>query len=107
MLLASEVTSSVGGVGFDTLFVVVFALVGLLVVAGFVFVGYSMVRSARAAKRHGIDPFTSEAQLIAQAIDGPRPTLEQRLAELDDLHRRGIISSDEHRDGRARAISSG
>ncbi len=31
-------------------------------------------------------------------------TLEQRLAELDDLHRRGLISDDEYRRGRDAAI---
>ena len=88
----------------ETGFLVVFALVGLLVVVGFVAVGYAVVRSARAARRSGIDPFTSEAQLLAQAVSGQVRPLEQRLAELDDLLRRGVISPDEHRAARARAL---
>lgn len=86
----------------------VFAVVGLLVLAGFLFVGYAMVRSARASRRAGVDPFTPEAAVVAQALRGgaPRP-LEQRLAELDDLLRRGVISSDEHRAARAQALAAG
>jgi uncharacterized membrane protein len=30
--------------------------------------------------------------------------LEQRLAELDDLHARGVISDEEHRSARAEAL---
>lgn len=88
------------------LFLVAFALVGSLVLLGFLFVAYSILRSYRAAKRAGLDPFASEAQVIAQAISGPARTLEQRLHELDDLHRRGIISGEEHRMARAKALSA-
>ena len=104
-MLAFESGPSVDGGGFETIFLVVFGVAALLVLAGFVFVGYGMYRSARAAKRAGIDPFTSEAQLIAQAVGGSGPTLEQRLKELDDLHRRGVISAEEHQRGRAQAIT--
>ncbi len=90
----------------ETGFLVVFVLVAVLVVAGFAFVGYAMVRSSRAARRAGIDPFTSEAQLLAQAVSGQAQPLEQRLAELDDLHRRGVISAEEHRAARARALEA-
>ena len=97
---------SPSGTGFETAFVVVFVVVGLLVLAGFAFVAYAATRSARAARRAGIDPFTSEAQLIAQAVSGHGRSLEQRLAELDDLHRRGVISSEEHAAARARALQA-
>lgn len=100
-MLSFQESGSVGA-GFDTAFVVLFAIAGLLLVAGFAFVGYAMVRSARAARRAGVDPFTSKTQLLAQAVAGQ--TLEQRLAELDDLHRRGVISGDEHRAARTKAL---
>ena len=87
------------------LFFVAFAVVALLLLIGFVFVGYTMYRSHRAAKRAGLDPFASEAQVIAQAISGSPITLEKRLAQLDDLHRRGVISGEEHRTARGRALS--
>lgn len=73
---------------------------------GFLLVGCLVVRGARASRRAGIDPYTPDSVLIAQALQaqGPRP-LEDRLAELDDLHRRGVISSDEHRAARTRALA--
>jgi hypothetical protein len=37
----------------------------------------------------------------------PRKSIEERLAELDDLHQRGIISDEELKDGRAKAIGDG
>lgn len=102
--LTIEVSGDSGG--FETLFLIAFAFVGLLVVTGFAFVAYAAIRSARAARRSGIDPFTPDAQLLAQAISGQGRTVEQRLAELDDLHRRGVISNDEHRTARARALGT-
>lgn len=92
--------------GFEAAFLIVFGLIALLVVAGFAFVAYSAIRSARAARRAGIDPFTNEAQLIAQAVAGRGQPLEQRLAELDELHRRGVISTEEHRTARSRALEA-
>ena len=90
--------------GAETAFLVLAVVVGLLVLGGFLVVGYTMLRSARAARRAGIDPFTTPAQLVAQALSGSGSSLEQRLAELDDLHRRGVISGDEHRAARAKAL---
>jgi len=86
------------------LFVLSIAVVGLLVLLGFLFVAF-IVRSHRAAKRAGIDPFASEAQIIAQALSGSALTLEQRLAELDDLHRRGLISTEERTTARQQVLS--
>jgi len=43
-------------------------------------------------------------------LDEPPPapkTIEERLAELDDLHRRGVISDEELKDARAKVISDG
>ena len=95
---------SVGGA--ESVFLVLFGLAAAIILAGFVFVGYSMVRSARAARRAGVDPFTPESVLLAQALGGAAgQPLEQRLRELDDLHRRGVISADEHRAARARALA--
>ena len=37
----------------------------------------------------------------------PARTVEERLAELDDLHERGVISDDEHREARGRILSEG
>jgi hypothetical protein len=58
------------GGAFESGFLIAFVVVGAIVLAGFVFVGYAMVRSARAARRSGIDPFTPESVLIADALRG-------------------------------------
>ena len=104
MLLAMETGPSLDGGGLETAFIVAFGSIAVLVILGVVFVIYGMVRSARAARSAGIDPFTSEAQLLAQARSGRSTPIEQRLRELDDLHRRGIISDDEHSAARSRAL---
>jgi hypothetical protein len=71
---------------------------------------FSVLRSG------GLNPFVAREQLEARlnetlsatAAGPPAPqSLEQRLAELDDLHARGVISDQEHADGRARLISGG
>ena len=87
------------------LFELAIAAIGSLVLLGFLFVAYGIVRSHRAAKRAGLDPFASEAQVIAQAVRGSSLTLEQRLAELDDLHRRGVISTEERAAARQHVLS--
>ena len=38
-------------------------------------------------------------------ILAPTQSLEQRLTELDDLHRRGVISDAEHTTARAKALA--
>ena len=94
--------------GFESAFSVVFGLVALGILLGFAFSAYSMYRGYRASRRAGIDPFTPDSVLLAQAVRGRQPqSLEQRLAELDDLHRRGVISSEEHRAARAKALTDG
>ena len=47
--LTIEVSGDSGG--FETLFLIAFAVVGVLVIAGFAFVAYAAIRSARAARR--------------------------------------------------------
>ena len=95
------------GSGFESAFFVLFGLAAVIILIGFVFVGYSMVRGARAAKRAGIDPFTPESVLLAQAVRGRgAQPLEQRLAELDDLHARGVISAEEHAAARRKALEA-
>jgi hypothetical protein len=96
-----------GGDGFpgdDGMFTV---LPVLFVIAVLAIVGVAVYRSVRMAKR-GQNPFTIEEDLVHSAtksrILAPTATLEQRLAELDDLHRRGVISDEEHRAARADAL---
>ncbi len=41
---------------------------------------------------------------MQSAAFAPAVSREHRLAELDDLHRRGLITDDERRDARAEAL---
>ncbi len=89
---------------FGVLFGIVSAFIGL----GFVAIVVTIVvRSSRMAKR-GQNPFTMQEDLAYQAMRSqtlaPAKSLEQRLAELDDLHARGVISDEEHRAARAEAL---
>lgn len=93
-----------GFAGFGVLFGVVSAVIGL----GFVAIVVTIiVRSTRMAKR-GQNPFTLQEDLAYQAMQSrslaPEKTVEQRLAELDDLRARGVISDEEHRVARAEAL---
>lgn len=95
-----------GGVGIAM--AIGFVVFGLLFVAVVVFIIVAVTRNARKARELGHDPLTMETELTARAIDsrllaGPRP-VEARLAELDDLRARGVITEDEYRVARQKAI---
>lgn len=95
------------GAGFGA-FGVLFGIAAAIVGIGFVAVIVTIVvRSTRMAKR-GQNPFTLQEDLAYQAMQSqtlaPAKSLEQRLAELDDLHARGIISDEEHRKARGEAL---
>ncbi len=83
-----------------------FALTIIVVVS--VLVVTSIVRSRKVLQNGGLDPLTAQSQVVAGLARGPLTapvrTLEQQLAELDDLHRRGVITTEEHREGRRRAL---
>lgn len=81
---------------------------GVIVVLGMIAViVLAVYRSTRMANR-GQNPLTLTEDLAFQATQSatlaPGKSLEQRLAELDDLHARGVISDDEHRAARADAL---
>ncbi|WP_104523601.1 SHOCT domain-containing protein [Blastococcus atacamensis] len=84
----------------------VFAVFFLGVVA---FIVTSAVRSRRVLRAAGLDPVAAHAQLTARIAQGPLASpiqgLEQRLAELDELRRRGLITAEEHTAARAAALS--
>jgi len=92
----------------------VFVLFGLLFAGVVIFIIVVAVRKWNVAKEAGYDPLTMDTQIAAQvgrsALLRPsdavseRPSIEQRLAELDDLHARGVISDAEHVAARAKAL---
>jgi len=80
----------------------------VIIVVGIVtMVVLAVYRGTRMANR-GQNPLTLTEDLAFQATQSatlaPVKSLEQRLAELDDLHARGVISDDEHRSARAEAL---
>ena len=91
-------------------FSVVFGLVVVVVVLGFGFVIFSIVRNAQKASELGHDPLTMQTELAAKALDSqalaPARTVEQRLAEVDALLAAGTISTDEHTAARARILGT-
>lgn len=94
-------------------FVIFAGFVIVFVVAVFVMMVVGMFRNWRHLKREGIDPMTVNAQLVSQLsksklmdpADSPRPSLEQRLDELESLHRRGRITDEEYAEARRDALA--
>ena len=84
------------------------ALFAVLFCTVVVFIITSTVRNARVLRKAGLDPLTAQSQLAARAgrsqLLSPHRSLEERLAELDDLRERGVITAEEHAAARARAL---
>ncbi|UYK41212.1 SHOCT domain-containing protein [Microbacterium terricola] len=92
-------------------FGVIFAIAAAVVLSGFVFVIVMMVRNAKKVRDAGHDPFTLNAELTNRVLASevlapaaPPQTLEQRLAEVDGLQARGVISAEEHAQARAEIL---
>jgi uncharacterized membrane protein len=97
--------------GVGILLAVFFLLFGVLFVGIVVFMVVAATRSKRALEAGGLDPLAAEAQLAARAANSallaPPRSLEARLAELDDLRARGVISAEELATARAKALADG
>ena len=99
-----------GGLGFmfDS-FNVIFGIVALLVLAGFIFTAFIWVRNYKASKNAGLDPFTLQTELAVRAAKSemlaPKQSREQKLAELDGLLARGVITRDEYTQARLKALT--
>lgn len=98
-------------------FGVIFGVAVVLILAGFVFVIVVSVRKYRVLKDAGHDPLTVDAALAARVLNsdllspGARSgdgstTREQRLAELDDLFARGVITEAERATARAAVLGT-
>ena len=90
-------------------FGVIFAIASIVITAGFITVIVIIVRNFARAKAAGHDPLTLETDLAMRALDSeilaPAKSIEQRLAEIDDLAARGIISPDERQAARAEVLA--
>lgn len=99
-----------GGMGFvfDAMpvFVGIFFVVfiGILVFSAFVW-----VRNYKATKNAGMDIFTLETDLATRAAKSqmlaPKKSVEEKLAELESLLSRGIITRDEYTQARLKALT--
>ncbi|WIB71088.1 SHOCT domain-containing protein [Curtobacterium sp. MCBD17_026] len=93
---------------FDGWFGIAFGVVAALtILTTLTIVILTLYRGKRMADR-GQNPLTMQEDIAYQAMQSrtfaPDKPLEQRLAELDDLHARGVISDEEHRSARAEAL---
>jgi hypothetical protein len=85
--------------------------IALFVIAAIVGIGTSIWRFS-VLRSGGLNPFVAREQLEARLNQTLTPappaetgSIEQRLAELEDLHNRGVISDEELTAGRARIIA--
>jgi hypothetical protein len=101
--MPTDFSTSPGIPGWFVVLFILFAIIGI----GTAIWRFSVLRSG------GLNPFVAKEQLEArlaqsQLMTPPDPvkSIEQRLAELDDLRDRGVISADEHAAARAKVISA-
>jgi hypothetical protein len=95
-----------GGTGFPGWFIALFVMMGILIVGSSIW-RFSVLRSG------GLNPFVAREQLEArlnqsEMLKPPsaaEKSMEQRLAELDDLYQRGVITEAERAAGRAKIIT--
>lgn len=116
----------IGPAGMDGMasgFSAVFGLILVLGIGATIFGLIVRARKYRILHDAGIDPLTVDAQIAAKVLRSdvlaptppesavatppPAASIEERLAELDDLRARGVISDDEHRDARAAVLRGG
>lgn len=106
-MVRHDVAMDIFGAGFFIFFgfAVVF-IVGVLVAMVVI-----ISRNAAKARALGHDPVTMQTELAARAMDSgllaPAKSLEERLAELDGLRARGVITAEEHAKARADALAAG
>jgi hypothetical protein len=91
--------------------ILILGFVGFMFLVVFGTIIFVIVKNVQKARALGHDPFTMETELTAKAIDStllsPVQTIESRLAELNGLRTRGIITEPEYAKARAEAISAG
>jgi hypothetical protein len=89
-------------------FEIMIAFVGAFILVVLVAIVVSLVRSRKVLRDSGLDPLAAQAQIAVRLAQGPLATparsLEARLAELEDLRRRGLITEAEHDAARKAAL---
>jgi hypothetical protein len=91
--------------------------IAFFVIALLVVIGSAIARAVYRSSR-GVDPFFAKEQIEAKIVNSellkpakseekPEKTIEQRLAEIDDLHARGVISDGERAEARGKILAEG
>ena len=91
--------------------------IALFVIFAIVAIGGTIARFVYRSSK-GLNPFFPQDQVEAKIVNSellrpaepasepPAETVERKLAELDDLHDRGVITDAEWHEARAKAISN-
>lgn len=78
-------------------------------VAIVIFIVFVMVRNYKTSKKAGLDPFTLQTELAVRAANSqmlaPRQSREKRLAELEDLLARQVITREEYAQARMKILT--
>ncbi|HSZ44708.1 MAG TPA: hypothetical protein VK823_05185 [Streptosporangiaceae bacterium] len=112
-----------GGSGFPGWFIALFVIFGVIILTGFIVAIARSIWQFSVLRSGGLNPLVAKEQLEARLNQrlttppAPPPpatpatpaapagkSIEQRLAELQDLHVRGVITADELAAGRAKII---
>src|SRR5262245_42818696 len=91
--------------------------IAIFVIVVLITIGSAIARAAYRSSK-GVDPFFAKEQIEAQIVNSellrpakpeqkPEKTMEQRLAEIDELHARGIISDGERAEARGKILAEG
>jgi hypothetical protein len=100
-------TDNPGG-GVSDAFPWIFGAFVVIILCGFLLVGFTIARNRRTLRRAGIDPGTASSQLAVRLLNSqalaPQASAEQRLAELTGLRDRGLITEEEYQTRRRQII---
>lgn len=99
----SSSSTSLIDAGFDA-FPVAMGIIAVLFILVLGFIIFIWVRNYRSVKASGMDPFTLEStvatRIAKSQLLAEQKSVEQKLAELDDLRARGIITNEEFQQAR-------
>jgi cell shape-determining protein MreC len=104
---------------FTTVFNALFIIIPIIIVGMIVLMIVLAVLNARRLRSKGINPLSTEAEIVADAVRSsaaqrsaaqpaarPAQTLEARLAEIEQLHAAGKITSAERDAARASVLGT-
>lgn len=88
---------------------IVMVIFTVLFIAAVIFIVFVMIRNYKTSKKAGLDPFTLQTELAVRAANSqmlaPRQSREKRLAELEDLLARQMITREEYTQARMKILT--